>query len=238
MLKRNRATSFLYGGNAPYVEELYEAYLADPDAVSEDWRGYFDALQSIPAVDGSDKSDVAHRPVVDHFVQLAKQGHSNAVSSEEVTRFARKQVAVQSLVTAYRMVGTRKARLDPLAWAPTATVPDLSPSFHGLSPADLSTKFSRGDTVLFDDDVTLSELAAALEETYCGTLSAEFMHLADADQRRWWQSRLESTRAKPALATGKKLRILERLTAAEGLERYLHTRYVGQTRFSLEGGES
>jgi 2-oxoglutarate dehydrogenase E1 component len=238
MFKRNRTTSFLYGGNAPYVEELYEAYLADPGSVADDWRGYFDALQTTSAADGSDRGDVAHAPVVDRFVQLAKQGTSNAVSSQEVARLARKQVAVQSLVAAYRMVGTRNAHLDPLEWAPVPSVPDLSPSFHGLSPADLSTTFSRGDTFLFDDDVTLSELAAALEETYCGTLSAEFMHLADAQQRRWWQSRLESTRAKPALSNGKKLRILERLTAAEGLEKYLHTRYVGQTRFSLEGGES
>lgn len=238
MLKRNRTTSFLYGGNAPYVEEQYEAYLAAPHAVSDDWRGYFDALQTIPAVDGSARGDVAHRPVIDQFVALAKQGSSNAVSSRELTRFARKQVAVQSLITAYRMVGTRKARLDPLAWAPIPTVVDLAPSYHGLTPADLSTQFSRGDTSLFEDDVPLAELVAALEETYCGTLSAEFMHLADAEQRRWWQSQLESTRSRPALSREKKLRILERLTAAEGLEKYLHSRYVGQTRFSLEGGES
>ncbi|MGJ7506348.1 2-oxoglutarate dehydrogenase E1 component [Variovorax sp. GT1P44] len=238
MLKRNRTTSFLYGGNAPYVEELYEAYLTDPNAVSDDWRSYFDALQTAPAVDGSSKSDVAHRPVVDHFAALARQGSSNAVSSREVTRFARKQVAVQSLIAAYRMVGTRKARLDPLAWAPIPDVPDLAPSYHGLTPGDLLTTFSRGDTFLFEDDVPLADLVAALEETYCGTLSAEFMHLADAAQRRWWQSRLESTRARPTLTREKKLRILERLTAAEGLEKHLHTRYVGQTRFSLEGGES
>lgn len=238
MRKRNRTTSLLYGGNAPYVEERYEAYLTDPHSVSDDWRDYFDALQTVPAVDGSHQRDVAHRPVVDHFVQLAKQARSSSVSSREMTRFARKQVAVQSLIAAYRMVGTRKARLDPLDWAPTPIVPDLAPAFHGLSPADLSTKLGRGDTSLFDGDATLGDLIEALEQTYCGTLSAEFMHLADAEQRRWWQSRLESTHANPPPSDRKKLRILERLTAAEGLERYLHTRYVGQKRFSLEGGES
>jgi 2-oxoglutarate dehydrogenase E1 component len=238
MFKRNRTTSFLYGGNAPYIEELYEAYLADPLTVSGEWKDYFDALQGTPAADGSATGDIAHQPVIERFVELAKHGKPAGVSSEEVIAFARKQVAVQSLVAAYRMVGTRKARLDPLEWTRPPVVPDLAPAFHGLSAADLATRFSGADTWLFEEDVPLGELVAALEDTYCGTISAEFMHLASAEQRRWWQMRLESTRAKPVLSREKKLRVLERLTAAEGLERYLHTRYVGQKRFSLEGGIS
>ncbi len=238
MYKRSRMTSFLYGGNAPYVEELYEAYLDDPDTVSDDWRGYFDALRLLPAVDGTARSDVAQRPAVKRFVELVKHAKSGAASSTDRIHFARKQVAVQSLVAAYRLVGTRKAQLDPLHRAPIPSMPDLAAAFYGLSPADLSTTFSGADTYFSDDDLTLAELLAALEETYCGTLGAEFMHMGDTEQRRWWQMRLESTRAKPMLAAEKKLRILELLTAAEVLEKYLSTRYVGQTRFSLEGGES
>ena len=236
MMMRNRSTSFLFGGNAPYIEEQYEAYLADPNRVSEEWRAYFDALQGVPAVDGSDTGDVAHAPVVSRFVELARQTRTGGRSENEVLSFARKQVAVQALISAYRMVGTRNAHLDPLRWTAPVPLPELNPSYYDLSPADMNTKFSMSDSYFSDDDAALGDLVQALTETYCGTLGAEFMHLADPTQRSWWQMRLESSRSKPTLDNGDKLHILERLTAAEGLEKYLHARYVGQKRFSLEGG--
>ncbi|MDR6495186.1 2-oxoglutarate dehydrogenase E1 component [Paraburkholderia terricola] len=238
MMMRNRNTSFLFGGNAPYVEEQYEAYLADPNTVAEEWRGYFDALQGVPAVDGSDAGDVAHAPVVSRFVELARQTRSGGCSENDVLIFARKQVAVQALISAYRMVGTRNAHLDPLRWTAPVPVPELNPSYYGLSHTDLDTTFSMPDAYFSGEGATLGELMHALTETYCGTLGAEFMHLADPGQRSWWQMRLEPSRSKANLDTGDKLHILERLTAAEGLEKYLHARYVGQKRFSLEGGES
>jgi len=238
MMMRNRSTSFLFGGNVPYVEEQYEVYLTDPNAVSDEWRGYFDALQGVPAADGSDAGDVAHAPVVSRFVELAKQPRTGGRSEIDVRRFTGKQLAVQALISAYRMVGTRNAYLDPLRWIAPVPVPELNPSYYDLSDADMSTKFSKSDTHFSDEDTTLGELVRALSETYCGTLGAEFMHLADSTQRSWWQMRLESSRAKATLDTGDKLHILERLTAAEGFEKYLHARYVGQKRFSLEGGES
>jgi 2-oxoglutarate dehydrogenase E1 component len=238
MMIRNRSTSFLFGGNAPHVEEQYEAYLTDPDTVSQEWRGYFDALQGVPAVDGSDVGDVAHAPVVSRFVELAKQSRTAGRSHADLRSFARKQLAVQALISAYRMVGTRNARLDPLRWTAPVPVPELNPSYYDLSHADMSTKFSKSDTHFSDEDATLGDLVQALLETYCGTLGAEFMHLADPNQRSWWQMRLESSRSKATLDAGDKLHILERLTAAEGLEKYLHARYPGQKRFSLEGGES
>ena len=238
MMMRNRNTSFLFGGNAPYVEEQYEAYLADPSTVSQEWRGYFDALQEGPAVDGSDAGDIAHAPVVSRFVELAKHARTGGRSENEVLIFARKQVAVQALISAYRLVGTRNAQLDPLRWTAPVPVPELNPSYYDLSQADMNTKFSMSDTYFSDEDTTLGSLVQALKETYCGTLGAEFLHVTDPDQRRWWQMRLESSRAKATLDSGDKLHILERLTAAEGLEKYLHTRYVGHKRFSLEGGES
>ncbi|BCF92936.1 MULTISPECIES: 2-oxoglutarate dehydrogenase E1 component [Paraburkholderia] len=238
MITRNRKTSFLFGGNAPYVEEQYETYLADPTTVSEDWRSYFDALQDVPAVDGSDTDDVAHAPVVSRFVELAKQTRTAGRSENDVLSFARKQVAVQALISAYRMVGTRNAHLDPLRWTAPVPVPELNSSYYDLSHADMNTQFSMSGAHFSEQVETLGDLMQALKETYCGTLGAEFMYLADPEQRNWWSMRLESSRSKATLDNGDKLHILERLTAAEGLEKYLHARYVGQKRFSLEGGES
>ena len=238
MMTQNRKTSFLFGENVPYIEGLYETYLADPESVTQEWKAYFEALQGVPAVDGSDKDDVAHAPVVHRFVELAKRARPGVVSGDPL-QLARKQVAVQSLISAYRMVGTRGAFLDPLQWTPTPHVPDLTPGFYGLSAADMNTSFSTADTYFWERDAaTLADLVDALDETYCGALGAEYMYLADAGQRQWWQMRLESSRAKPSLSAEQQRHILERLTAAEGLEKYLHSRYVGQKRFSLEGGES
>ncbi|KXU87702.1 2-oxoglutarate dehydrogenase subunit E1 [Paraburkholderia monticola] len=241
MLKEHQS-SFLFGGNAPYVEAQYELYLADPDAVTSEWRAWFDALRDTPAIDGSDRDDEPHAPVISSFVEMAKRPPRAVIAAADgatdALALARKQVAVQTLIAAYRMIGARRADLDPLAWTPPRAYAELTPAYYGLSAADMATTFSTADTFLFDDDATLNDIVAALEQTYTGTLGAEFMHLADAQQRRWWQMRLESTRAMPALQAVEKRRLLERLSAAEGLEKYLHARYVGQTRFSLEGGES
>jgi len=238
MMIENRNSSFLFGGNAPYVEEQYEAYLADRSTVSEAWRGYFDALQVVPAVDGSSNGDVAHSGVVSRFVELAKQSRPGARPVSERPGFIRKQLAVQAMILAYRMAGTRHAHLDPLRWVEPVPVPDLIPSYYGLSQPDMKTKFDPSDTNFSEDDMTLEAMVEALSETYCGTLGAEFMYLTDPNQRNWWQMRLESTRSKVTLTANEKRHILEKLTAAEGLEKYLHSRYVGQKRFSLEGGES
>ncbi|MFM0554217.1 2-oxoglutarate dehydrogenase E1 component [Paraburkholderia sediminicola] len=238
MLMEKIQSSFLFGGNAPYVEEQYELYLADPASVANEWRAYFDALRETPAIDGSDRDDEPHAPVVSTFVELGKRSRATEMTLDDGLAIARKQVAVQSLIAAFRMVGTRKAKLDPLLWTPPQASVELTPAFYGLSAADMSTRFSTADTFLFDEDATLGEIVAALEQTYSGTLGAEFMHLTDAGERRWWQMQLESTRARPSFSVAEKKRFLERLTAAEGLEKYLHTRYVGQKRFSLEGGES
>jgi len=205
MMLQNRKTSFLFGENVPYIEQIYEAYLADPGSVPGEWRGYFTALETAPA------------------------GESQA----------RKQVAVQSLVAAYRMVGTRQADLDPLQWSPGAPLAELTPAFYGLDAADMNAQFSTADTYFSDAEaMPLKQMVASLDATYCGTMGAEFMYLSDAGQRQWWQMRLESSQAKATLTADHRRHILQRLTAAEGLEKYLHKRFVGQKRFSLEGGES
>ena len=117
-------------------------------------------------------------------------------------------------------------------------IPELEPSFYGFGDADQETVFDTSNTFFGKDRMSLRELVNALRETYCGTLGAEYMYTTDMTQKRWWQQKLESIRSKPTFSAEKKKHILDRLTAAEGLERYLHTKYVGQKRFSLEGGES
>ena len=231
--------SYLFGGNAPYVEEMYENYLADPTSVPDSWRAYFDALQNVPAVDGSDARDVPHLPVINAFAERAKQGVTQVVFAAGAdSDLGRKRVFTQQLIAAYRNVGQRWADLDPLKRTEREHIPELDPAFYGFADADLETVFNTSNTFFGRETMPLRELVNALRETYCGTIGAEYMYISDQTQKRWWQEKLESIRSKPNFTAEKKKHILERLTAAEGLERFLHTKYVGQKRFSLEGGES
>ena len=232
------SNTYLFGGNAPYVEEMYESYLANPGSVPDNWRDYFDALQHVPATDGSDAKDVPHLPVVNAFAERAKLGGTKVVQASVDPEMGRKRTAVQQLIAAYRNVGARWADLDPLKRTERDHIPDLEPSFYGFSDADQEAVFNTSNTYFGRDTMTLRELLNALRETYCGTIGAEFMYSTDQNQKRWWQQKLEAIRSKPSLSREKKLHLLDRLTAAEGLERFLHTKYVGQKRFSLEGGES
>ncbi|PAT41625.1 2-oxoglutarate dehydrogenase E1 component [Vandammella animalimorsus] len=234
-----QGNTHLFGSNAPYVEEMYENYLADPSSVPESWRGYFDGLQNQPAADGSLTRDVPHLPVINAFAERARQGHTQVVvASGADTELGRKRTAVQQLIAAYRNVGQRWADLDPLKRNPRPHIPELDPAFYDLSDADLETVFNTSNTFFGKDTMTLRELLNALRETYTTTIGAEYMYLTDQAQKRWWQEKLESARTNPQLSAEEKIHVLGRLTAAEGLERYLHTKYVGQKRFSLEGGES
>ncbi len=229
----------LFGGNAPYVEEMYENYLSNPGSVPDTWRDYFDALQHVPAVDGSNAKDTAHQPVINAFAERAKQGGTKVVMATGAdSEMGRKRTAVQQLIAAYRNVGQRWADLDPLKRAERDHIPELDPAFYDFTDADQETVFNTSNTFFGKDTMSLRELLNALRETYCGTIGAEYMYISDQSQKRWWQQKLESVRSKPSFNNEKKKQILDRLTAAEGLERFLHTKYVGQKRFSLEGGES
>ena len=233
-----QGSTYLFGGNAPYVEEMYENYLANPGSVPDNWRDYFDALQDVPAVDGSDAKDVPHLPVINAFAERAKAGGTKVVVASGDAEMGRKRTAAQQLIAAYRNVGQRWADLDPLKRTERPAIPELEPSFYGFTDADQETVFDTSNTFFGKNTMSLRELLNALRETYCGTLGAEYMFISDQAQKRWWQQKLESIRSKPNFLAERKKHILDRLTAAEGLERYLHTKYVGQKRFSLEGGES
>jgi 2-oxoglutarate dehydrogenase E1 component len=150
----------------------------------------------------------------------------------------RKRVAVQQLIAAYRNVGNRWANLDPLKRTERPDIPELNPSFYGFTDGDMDIVFNTSNTFFGKNQMTLRDLLQALRETYCGTLGAEFMYIADQKIKKWWQEKLESIRSTPKFTNEQRRQILDRLTAAEGLERYLQAKYVGQKRFSLEGGDS
>jgi len=231
MMKQFLDNSYLFGGNAPFVEELYEKYLEDAASVPEEWRAYFDKLQVLP---GAAAKDVAHAPVVDAFVSLAKAPQRAAVSGD----LDRKQVSVIQLVAEYRFRGCLLADLDPLKRQQKPHIAELEPGYYDLTEADMDTVFNTGSFIGPAEQAPLRDIIRGLQETYCGTLGVEYMYLSSRVEKRWIQERLEPIRSKPAFSPDYKKHILERLTASEGLERYLHTRYVGQKRFSLEGGET
>ena len=238
MMQDQRDNSYLFGGNAPYVEELYESYLHDPASVADHWRDYFDNVKQVPAVDGSSRTDIAHGPIVASFAERAKQGPIRTISDSADSEMGRKRVAVQQLIAAYRNVGNRWANTDPLKRTERQDIPELDPAFYGFTDGDMDIVFNTSNTFFGRNEMSLRDLLQALRETYCGTIGAEYMFIADQKIKKWWQEKLESIRSKPAFNVEKKRQILDRVTAAEGLERYLQAKYVGQKRFSLEGGES
>ncbi|ACD90437.1 MAG: 2-oxoglutarate dehydrogenase E1 component [Chlorobium limicola] len=238
MIKQENSSSYLFGGNAPYIEDLYEAYLENPGSVPENWRMYFDAMQHLPASDGSDSRDIAHSPVQASFAERARLGPICRVVASPDAELGRKRVSVQKLIAAYRNIGSRRADLDPLKRQERPALPDLEPSFYGFSDTDMDIVFNTSNTYFGSETMPLRELIGNLRETYCGTLGIEFMYITDQTGKRWWQAKFETIRAKPDFSPERKKHILERLTAAEGFERYLHTRFIGQKRFSLEGGDS
>ncbi|QWD61585.1 2-oxoglutarate dehydrogenase E1 component [Polynucleobacter sp. MWH-UH25E] len=238
MMQDQRDKSYLFGGNAPYVEELYESYLHDPASVEDHWRDYFDNVKQVPAVDGSSRTDIAHGPIVASFAERAKQGPIRTISDSADSELGRKRVAVQQLIAAYRNVGNRWANIDPLKRTERQDIPELDPAFYGFTDGDMDIVFNTSNTFFGKSEMTLRDLLQALRETYCGTIGAEFMFIADQKIKKWWQEKLESIRSTARFNVEEKRQILDRLTAAEGLERYLQAKYVGQKRFSLEGGES
>lgn len=233
---RQWSTSQLSAENAAYVEELYEQYLVAPQAVPEDWRGYFEKL---PRVDGI-ANDTPHKNVREQFLLLAKNTTRSQplATSQLSTDHERRQIGVLQLIAGYRNRGHQKAKLDPLGLMKRQHVPDIDLETHGLSKGDLDTTFNTGNLAIGKTECTLGEMIQAMEATYCGSIGAEYMHIVDTVEKRWIQQRLESVRGNPNYSGETRKHLLERLTAAEGLEKLLGTKYAGAKRFGLEGGES
>ena len=234
------ASSHIAGGNAEYVDALYETYLQDPNAIPPEWRDYFDQLPKV-ASDTHALHDVPHSVLRDRFARISKMRvRTDATLSQDshATDYERKQVRVVQLISAYRQRGHQQASLDPLQLASRPPVPDLSLSFHELSDADLDTTFQVGTVYFGRSEATLGQILEDLESTYCGTVGAEFMHIVDTEERHWIMSRMEAVRSAPEFAPEQRLSILRQLNGAEGLERSLGSKYPGTKRFGLEGGES
>jgi 2-oxoglutarate dehydrogenase E1 component len=212
----------MYGGNAAFVETLYEAYLTDPASVDSDWRSYFDEVRA-------GAPETAHSAVQARFYDSGRR-RSRAASAPSSSNAA--QQAAGALVSAYRVYGHISAAKNPLTIRPPAVVPELTPEYYGLSAQDLNTPVSEGHF-----SGTLSQVIDQLEQSYCGAIGFEFSYLPSGE-REWFQQRIERAKGRGDYSTEQKKRIYAKLNAAEGLEQYLHQRYVGQKRFSLEGGES
>ncbi len=233
-------SSHIAGGNATYVENLYETYLKDPNAVPEQWRDYFDKLPLV-ASDIVQIEDVPHSVLRERFAQISKmrvRTDATVRHDSQATEYERKQVRVVQLISAYRQRGHQKAQLDPLGLAERKAVADLDLGFHQLSSADFDTVFQTGTLHIGKADATLGEIYKALESTYCNSIGAEFMHIVDTTERHWIMQRMEAVRAAPDYGKDVRLHLLNQLINAEGLEKSLASKYPGTKRFGLEGGES
>ena len=240
MMREFQLSSLFNGANAPYIEELYEQYLADPASVPEAWRKQFDAL---PNVAGNTAKDVAHTPVIEAFAERAKQGGGRIayVNVGGGGSDDKRSLRVLQFIRAHRVLGSRHSSLDPLKRSERMPVPELELNFYNLTNADLDVEFGigswQGRINGSSEKAKLKDIVGAVKKTYCGHVGVEYMYISSTEQKRWVQGQFESIQSQPSLKLEEKQFLLERLTAAETLEKYLHTRFVGQKRFSLEGSE-
>ncbi len=222
-------TSHLYGGNAPYIEAWYEAWLEDPGAVPEQWRKYF---ESMPAPNAP---ETGHIEIGERFRHLPLSNYGCPAVDVEFTD--QKQAAVSRMVNSFRIRGHEIAKLNPLGEAHHEPVADLELAFHDLNESDLEHEFATG-SLAAPPRMKLKDILDLCKRVYCKSIGIEYMHMVDTVKRDWMRERLEGPQGYYDVNDEERLRILQMLTAAEGLEKYLHTRYVGQKRFSLEGGDS
>jgi len=231
LLKLFQDSSSLYGSNAGFVEDLYERFLEDPDSVEPSWQKKFSEIHR-----GAD-FETPHSPVIERFAQLALKSQGRLAKLQGFTEESvKKQSAVARLINHYRVRGHQIANNNPLGRT-SPPPPDMDPAYYGLSEPDMDTLFDTG-ALYGVDRLPLRDIIANLQEIYCGSIGAEYMHIVDTQIRRWIINRLESSKSNFELEPEKKLWTLKLLTAAEGIESYLHNRFVGQKRFSLEGGEA
>ncbi len=255
------ALSFLYGGNAAYMEQLYASYQENPSSVDAEWQSFFAAL-------GDDKADVSKNaagaswkkpnwPVaangdlvsaldgnwatVEKAVGDKLKGKAASkgteISEAQVQQATRDSVRALMLIRNYRARGHLRAKLDPLGLDPEKSSADLHPSSYGFTEADMDRKIFL-DHVLGLEFATMREIVAILERTYCRTIGVEFMHITDPEQKSWLQERIEGPDKEIAFTREGKRAILNKLVEAEGFEKYLDVKYKGTKRFGLDGGES
>jgi len=232
----NNQDTLLDGENAIYLEQLFERYLEDSSSVNERWQKYFaDMPVPVDFVNGSSHSEMREKFVQNNLHRSAIT--RKPVGSAELER-ERMQVRVSQLITNYRSLGHLMADTNPLSGDEVLhSLPELTLKNYGLDKIDKDTEFDPGNFQM-KDTPTLENIFNALKHTYTESIGIEYMHIMDTDEVRWLQSRLEPCQARPDFDTQKKSALLNDIIAAETLEQYLHKKYVGQKRFSLEGGES
>jgi len=254
-------TSFLDGGNAGYIEELYAKFQEDPASVDETWRSFFgsmddDALdviksakgpswarkdwpkaassELISAMDG-DWGDVEERSVKAAHSQAKSDGRD--LSSVDVQQATRDSIHAIMMIRAYRMRGHLHADLDPLGLAVLENAPELDPASYGFTPADYDRKIFI-DNYLGLEYATIPEMIDILKRTYCSTFAIEFMHISNPDEKGWLQERIEGPDKEIAFTKEGRIAILKKLIEADGFEKFLDVKYTGTKRFGLDGGES
>lgn len=227
-------SSALYGGNASFIEDLYEQFLQKPESVGEAWREKFNSLQN-----GAPYNlEIPHSAVRDRFEKLGRipTKRQFSMQGEFTEEIMQKQASVARLINQYRVSGHQQAANDPLKLSHKPPVPDLDPAYYGLTELDLDMVFDTC-TLYGSERATLREILAMLDETYCGSIGFEYTHIVDIGIISWIINRIEGSRGRLEVDDERKIELLKQLTAAEGIEKYLHRKYVGQKRFSLEGGE-
>src|SRR5215475_15076280 len=226
------ATTALSGGNADFIEDLYEQFLKDESAVDPQWAEFFRGLKG--------RGDTPHGPIRERLLARAQQPAGPAAPAHSGDSAASaKQGAVSRLIQVYANRGHLIAKLDPLGLQERAKPYVLDLEYFGLSDADLNTEFFTGSRIeAIPERTSLKNILRDLKFIYTDTIGAEFAQVSDTEERLWLQDHFQQSRMQGRLSPEEKKNILWQLTAAEGLERYLHTKYVGQKRFSLEGGDS
>ena len=257
-----QATSFLYGSNASYIEELYARYEDDPASVPEEWQSFFGALQ-----DDADAVRKAARgaswkrdnwPIIEngelvsaldgdwdevekHFEGRLKEKSANgaaALSDDEVEQATRDSVRSIMMIRAYRMRGHLHADLDPLGLAGIKDdYNELSPENYGFTPADFDRRIFL-DNVLGLEYATINEMLGILKRTYCSTMGVEFMHISNPAEKSWIQQRIEGPDKGVEFTSRGKLAILQKLIESEGFEQFIDVKYKGTKRFGLDGAEA
>jgi 2-oxoglutarate dehydrogenase E1 component len=220
----------LYGGNAEFLDALYEQYLLDPGRVAEGWRSYFEQL-------GGPPRERAHGPLREAMAARAAAG--DVATAHAQTAGNARQAAVSRLIQVWLNRGHLIAKIDPLELMPRPRPHALDPEYFGLTRADLDVEFFTGSRVeAVPKRLPLREILRELQQIYAGTVGAEFAHISNSEERLWLHDEFQQGRLRHRFTADEQRNLLWQLTAAEGLERYLHTRYVGQKRFSLEGTDA
>ena len=232
-------TTFLTGLNSGFIAELYERYAADPASVDASWRDFFSDLADPPdqvrrEIDGPGWGET--RPHMIGNGALPTNGHAAPLAPNS-SQAALDSIRAVALIRGYRVRGHLIADLDPLGLTKRVSHPDLDPATYGFTEADLDRPIFINDLLGFNT-ATLRDILSALKAIYCGTVGVEYMHIQELEERRWIQARIEVPRNHTEFTPEGKRAILERLTAAEQLERFCDRRYTGTKRFGLDGGEA